>query len=67
MRLIEIENKHKLEMKISQSNVTSVDTDSSNKARMPKIPPFDEKHDEMDSSLRCFKRYATVQNWDKKT
>lgn len=34
---------------------------------MPKIPPFDERHDEMDSYLRRFERYATVQKWDRNT
>lgn len=47
-------------MKMSQSKFRRVDTDSSIKARMPKTPPFDEKHDEMDSYHRRFERYATV-------
>lgn len=67
VKLKEIENKHELEIKMSQGNVKSVDTDSGIKARMPKIPPFDERHDEMDSYLRRFERYATVQKWDRNT
>ncbi|KAK6166422.1 hypothetical protein SNE40_023117 [Patella caerulea] len=30
----------------------------------PKIPFFDEEHDEMDSYLRRFERYAAVQAWE---
>lgn len=64
MRLKETENRHEVGVKMSQRYVTRVDTDSSIKARMPKIPPFYERHDEMDSYL--FERFAMVQNWDKK-
>lgn len=67
VKLKEIESKHELEMKMSQGNVKSVDTDSGIKARMPKISPFDERHDEMDSYLRRFERYATVQHWERNT
>ena len=34
-------------------------------AKMPKIPPFDEARDEIDSYLRRFERYATAQNWSR--
>lgn len=67
VKLKAIESKLELEMKMSQGNVKSVDTDSVIKARMPKIPPFDERHDEMDSYLRRFERYATVQHWERNT
>ena len=32
-------------------------------AKTPKIPPFDENLDEMDSYLLRFERFATVQRW----
>ncbi|XP_069140935.1 uncharacterized protein [Argopecten irradians] len=34
-------------------------------ARCPKLTPFDEDKDNMDSYLRRFERYATTQRWDK--
>ena len=37
------------------------------KAKAPKIPPFNEGKDEMDSYLLRFERYATVQKWEPDT
>ncbi|XP_055997762.1 uncharacterized protein LOC125654613 [Ostrea edulis] len=40
-------------------------SDGSFKPGMPKIPPFDETKDEIDSFLRRFERYALTMKWDK--
>ena len=40
-------------------------SDGSVKAGVPKIPPFDETKDEIDSFLRRFERYALSMKWDK--
>lgn len=35
-------------------------------AKAPKLPVFDDVHDEMDSFLFRFERYAEAQNWGEK-
>jgi hypothetical protein len=40
-------------------------SDGSVKAGVPKIPPFDETKDDIDSFLRRFERYALSMKWDK--
>ena len=40
-------------------------SDGSVNAGVPKIPPFDETKDEIDSFLRRFERYALSMKWDK--
>ena len=58
-----------LEKEKLDKNVYSAATSSDNtvKPRAPKMPPFDETCDEMDSYLCRFERYATVNKWDKST
>ena len=58
-----------LEKEKLEKNVYSAATSSDNtvKPRAPKMPPFDETRDEMDSYLCRFERYATVNKWDKST
>lgn len=66
VKLKEMEAKHELDM-IKSGSVKNVVSETCVKASMPKIPPFDESRDEMDSYLRRFERYATAQNWERKT
>ena len=40
---------------------------SSNVQKFPKIPPFEDGKDDMDSYLRRFERYADAQKWSKTT
>ena len=65
---LEIERMYQ-EVKLKEINAKSESTEPGvrMKASIPKLPPFDESRDEMDSYLRRFERYATAQKWDRGT
>ena len=65
---LEIERMYQ-EVKLKELNVKSGsgEPEVRTKASIPKLPPFDESRDEMDSYLRRFERYATAQKWDRGT
>ncbi|XP_062590636.1 uncharacterized protein LOC134252230 [Saccostrea cucullata] len=63
MKMKQLQEEHELELanKSAQGKVSDVMV----KPSVPKIPPFDENKDEIDSYLRRFERFATAMNWEK--
>ena len=57
---LELEHKHKLIAKGGDKLVIAGD-----KIKGPKLPPFEEKSDDIDSNLRRFERHAEAHNWHK--
>ena len=59
---LELEHKHRLELiaKGGDNQVIAGDT-----IKFPKLSPFEEKSDDIDSYLRRFERHAEAQNWHK--
>ena len=58
-----IEHIEKLELLQAEAKVRSYDTSSKVAAKAPKMPPFEESKDDIDSYLRRFERYAHAQGW----
>jgi len=68
LQILEQDHRQRLEMLEATGKVPSGSDNHdkhSSSIRSPKLPPFDEKNDEMDSYLRRFERYATAHSWDK--
>lgn len=63
MKMKELEEEHELEM--TERTARGKAVDAIVKPNLPKIPPFEENKDEIDSYLRRFERYATAMGWDK--
>ena len=65
MKLKQMQYEHDLQMleKKAALKINTADT-STVRPKAPKIPPFDESRDDIDSYLRRFERYAHSQNWD---
>jgi hypothetical protein len=66
---------HRIEQMRIESRVLGLDNEPAEEShvnntqgrvqpRVPKLPVFDEVHDEMDSYLLRFERYSAAQNWD---
>ncbi|XP_053406560.1 uncharacterized protein LOC123546230 [Mercenaria mercenaria] len=51
------------DLEIERLRVNRVDSTDTCKAYRPKIPKFDEEHDNIDAYLERFERYAQIQNW----
>ena len=62
----DLENKQKIDELHLKSSEKSSETHAST-PKFPKIPPFEDGKDDMDSYLRRFERYAGVQKWPKPT
>ena len=62
MEKLELENKHNLELiaKLGDMQVIAGD-----KIKSPKLPPFEERSDDIDSYLNRFKRHAEAHYWHK--
>ena len=58
-----MEHIQKLELLQAEAKVKSNDTSSKVAAKAPKMPPFEESKDDIDSYLRRFERYAHAQGW----
>ena len=70
MKLLQLEHEQKLELlekqyEVGDSFLFASIPSSSGMPNVPKMPPFDETNDEMDSYLRRFERYAIAVNWKK--
>ena len=65
MKLKQKQYEHDLQMLDEKAalKINKADT-SAVRPKAPKIPPFDESRNDMDSYLRRFERYAHSQNWD---
>ncbi|XP_052680025.1 uncharacterized protein LOC128160712 [Crassostrea angulata] len=63
MKMKELEEEHELEM--TERTARGKAVDAMVKPNLPKIPPFEENKDEIDSYLRRFERYATAMGWEK--
>ena len=63
LKMKQIEEEHELEM--AEKSAKGKTSDVIVKPCLPKIPPFDESKDEIDSYLRRFERYATAMSWEK--
>ena len=60
----EKERKHELEKLQYQSEVQSTSRQAANTGLTPKLPPFVEGRDEMDSYLLRFERFARAAGWE---
>ena len=60
-RLKQMQHQHELEM-LEKKGHTGLNTEVQ-RPKAPKIPPFDDGKDDMDSYLRRFERYAHTQKW----
>jgi hypothetical protein len=70
MKLLQMEHDQKLELLDKQQEVGESMHPPSFASKFCltkglKMPPFDENHDEMDSYLKRFERYAKAVNWEK--
>jgi hypothetical protein len=59
---LELEHKHKLELIAKGVDKQGIAGD---RFKGPKLPPFEEKSDDIDSYLRRFERHAQAHNWHK--
>ena len=62
--------KAQLQVSLETAKHASVSSDDGNpvsryRARAPKLPLFDETHDDLDAYLQRYERYAMSQEWDK--
>jgi hypothetical protein len=62
MEKLELENKHKLELIAKLGDIQVITGD---KIKDPKLPPFEERSDDIDSYLNRFKRHAEAHYWHK--
>jgi hypothetical protein len=60
MEKLELEHKHKLELIAKGGDMHVIAGDRING---PKLPPFEERSDDIDSYLKRFKRHAEAHNW----
>ena len=66
IKLKHVELTHELDLlDLKLKSGVSVGGKSVQKPKEPKIPPFEEGKDEMDSYLHRFERYALAQSWNK--
>ena len=66
IKLKHVEHSHEMELlELKLKGGVSVVEKSVPKPKGPKIPPFEEGKDEMDSYLHRFERYALAQSWNK--
>ena len=54
----------KLELEAAQAGKSEAGS-SSTLAKVPKLPPFDDNKDDLDSYLQRFERFATINKWEK--
>ena len=59
---LELEHKHKLELIAKGGDMHVIAGD---KINGPKLPPFEERSDDIDSYLKRFKRHAETHYWHK--
>jgi hypothetical protein len=57
---LDLEHKHKLELIAKGGDIQVITGD---KIKVPYLPPFEEKSDDIDSYLKRFKRHAEAHNW----
>jgi hypothetical protein len=57
-----LEHKHKLELIAKGGDIQVITGD---KIKVPYLPPFEGKSDDIDSYLKRFKRHAEAHNWHK--
>lgn len=74
MKMLHIEHSQKLELLEKQQeagekmgNMQYSPSPEVSLPKTPKMPPFDDNYDEMDSYLRRFERYAIAVHWKKET
>ena len=70
IKLLQMDHEHRLELldkqnEVGESTLGSSSQSGSGLQKVPKMPPFDENNDEMDSYLRRFERYAIAVKWKK--
>ena len=66
IKLKHVEHSHEMELlELKLKGGVSILEKSVPKPKGPKIPPFEEGKDEMDSYLHRFEQYALAQSWNK--
>jgi hypothetical protein len=59
---LDLEHKHKLELIAKGGDMQVI---AGNNIKVPNLPPFEEKSDDINSYLKRFKRHAEAHNWHK--
>ena len=59
---LDLEHKHKLELIAKGGDMQVIACDN---IKVPNLPPFEEKSDDINSYLKRFKRHAEAHNWHK--